>query len=642
MQVKDQVSASKFRNTAPPGAQPHNSPEPKKDVKDAVELRFSEKGPDSAGLSGWQKVVAGTMAGVAGLAAFAPKANAAPIDALVTQSISQSDGLEVTVLPQGTARVDVLRRVTGYQSRTAGSHGTREVHADYSDVGVHLGRGLFHDGNGNLVLVPSLAAGWEDGISDFKRVEIDSPGYDDTVTRWGNTVHHKESSYSRNVYVEQGDTMQIHHRGESTQYEVLSNGVQYRGEEGLEWRVTQNGNSLEVDGPGENDVRLIYAANGIDILGTNGNNSVTHSPTEIRVRGAGTDYEVTRSGAGVITNVEASGPFNDYTIIRDGNNIRVEGPFNTRGLVVNPAEFMQRQEINFGELSRMIEEAEPGYAEKHPLVMGLLEYATANPGLVGEDDNETGFLQAGTGIATGGGALASGQALMTGAQALSLAENARALGAAALRAQAAAQAAAQAGNLTQAAAMGAEASNLAGQARALGGEAMRIGEAAQNTAQVAQIMTGVAGALEIIDGGMDLHRGASNRSIVEGAIVITESLRERLSAEQTGAELEQTMEDYSKVMEILQGLKKNADKQIRVGGLKIGCGGLMLISALAGGAIIPPIIGVVGMACTAGTAVYEHWDEMKAFFTGDQVEPDPTLREMLPDQLHDEILFKLD
>ena len=209
-------------------------------------------------------------------------------------------------------------------------------------------------------------------------------------------------------------------------------------------------------------------------------------------------------------------------------------------------------------------------------------------------------------------------------------------------AQAAAQAAAAGGNLAQAAALGAEAQNLAGQARALGGEAARIGDSAMSTAKVARVMTGVAGALEIVDGVGDIHAGASSKSVVEGAVVVTESLRERLGQELTGRQQEQMMEDYSKVMQILDGLQRNANKQIRIGGMKIGCGGLMLISALAGGGIIPPIIGAVGMVCTAGTAVYEHWDQLEAFFTGDEVQPDPTLRDVLPGQLREADLFKVD
>ena len=125
-------------------------------------------------------------------------------------------------------------------------------------------------------------------------------------------------------------------------------------------------------------------------------------------------------------------------------------------------------------------------------------------------------------------------------------------------------------------------------------------------------------------------------------MVVTEALRERLSGELTGIKQEQMMEDYSKVMQILRGLKKNANKQITIGGLKIGCGGLMLISALAGGAVIPPIIGAVGMVCTVGTSVYEHWDQLEAYFTGTEVQPDPTLRDVLPGQLREVDLFKVD
>ena len=632
---------SQFRNTAPPGAQ-STAPAPKQEVADAVELRFNEQGPESGGLSVWQKLVAGTMAGVAGLGAFAPQAQAAPIDALVTESISQTDGLEVTVLPPGTARLDILRK-TEYDSFGHRTAGDNERDVPYSDVGVHLGRGLFHDSNGNLSLIPTLAAGWEAGVSDFSRVELDIPGYNENVTRFGDTVHHKDGRYSRNVYVPEHGNLEVHRKGDMTKYEVLSNGVQYRGEEGLEWRITQDGSTISVDGPGNDDYTLSYSSTGIDVVGRRTANTVTTSPTTVQIKGSGPDATVTQSGAGVVTQVERSGPFNDYTIIREGNRIRIDAPISDSSLVVNPSDFMNRQEINFNELSRLIEEAEPGYAEKHPLVMGLLEYATANPGLVGEDDagNEV-FLDVGKTVATGGGALQSGIALLKGSEALSLAENARALGASAMAAQAAAQNAAMAGNLGQAAALANQAQMTGAQAQALGAEAQRIGDSALKTAKVARVMTGVAGALEIADGVGDIHKGASSKDIVEGAIVITEALRERLSEELSGRQQEQMMEDYSKVMQILRGLKKNANKQITIGGVKVGCGGLMLISALAGGAVIPPIIGAVGMVCTAGTAVYENWDQIESFFTGQEVQPDPNLRQVLPESLQEADLFKID
>lgn len=640
MNIQKNRQQSQLRNAAPPGAK-KTAPEPKAEVKDAIELRFDESGPEHS-LSPWQKIVAGTMAGIAGFTALAPQAQAAPLDQLVTESISQSDGLEVTVLPPGTARVDILRKTEHRRtaSRTAGSE--RDV--PYSDVGVHIGRGIFHDSNGNLALIPTLAAGWGDGISDFKRVEMDIPGYDEVVTRFGETVHHKDGRYSRNVYVERTDgDLEVHRKGDQTAYEVLPNGVQFRGEQGLEWRITQDGSVLHVDGPDSDDYTLTYSPTGIDLVGERDANTITTSETQVLIKGSGPDSSVTRSGAGVVTQIETSGPFNDYTITRQDNLVRIDGPMSDSSVMVNPGAFMEKQTLNFNELTRMIEEAEPGYAEKHPLVMGLLEYATANPGLVGEDDagNEV-FLDVGKGVATGGGALQSGVALLRGSDALSLAENARALGASAAAAQAAAQNAAMAGNLGQAAALGNEARNLAGQAQALGSEARTLGDSAMKSAKVARVMTGVAGALEIVDGAGDLHEGASSKDIVQGAIVITESLRDRLSEELTGREQEQMMEDYSKVMQILNGLKRNANKQIRIGGIKIGCGGLMLISALAGGAVIPPIIGAVGMVCTAGTSIYENWDQLEAFFTGTEVEPDPTLRDVLPGSLQEADLFKID
>jgi hypothetical protein len=639
MNIQKNLNQSQFRNAAPPGVKP-TAPTTKQEVTDALDLKFNESGPETQ-LSGWQKLFAGTMAGVAAFTALAPQAQAAPIESLVTESISRSDGLEVTVLPRGTVRVDILRKT--HERFNHDDRHNSETKESYSDVGVHLGRGLFHDSNGNLSLVPTLAAGWEDGISDFKRVELDVSGYNDNITRFGETVHHKDGRYSRNVYVEKDQSLEVHRKGKMTNYEVLPNGVQYRGEDGLEWRVTQNGQILNVDGPGTDDYTLSYSPTGIDLVGQNTANTIATSPTQVTVRGSGTDAQVSRTGAGVVTQVEQSGPFNDYTIIRQGNVVKVEGSFGDTSVTVNPGEFMNSQAINYTELTRMIEEAEPGYAQKHPLVMGLLEYATANPGLVGEDDagNEV-FLDLGKGVATGGGAIQSGVALLKGSTALSLAENARALGASAAAAQAAAQNAAMAGNLGQAAALGAEAKNLAGQAQALGSEARSIGDSAMKTAKVAKIMTGVAGALEIIDGGTDIHQGASSKDIVEGAIVITEALRERLGSELDGPQQEQMMEDYSKVMQILNGLKKNANKQIRIGGIKIGCGGLMLISALAGGAVIPPIIGAVGMVCTAGTSIYENWDHLEAFFTGTTVQPDPTLRDVLPGALKEADLFKVD
>lgn len=634
---------SKFRDIAPPGVKVE-APKPKEESEDAVELRFRESGPDANDdMPMWKKIGAASLAAFSGMMVLAPKAHAAPIDALVTQQISESDGLEVVVLPRGTARVDLLRKQVG----TAGSSGMESRNAGHTDTGVHLGRGLFHDANGNLVLVPSIAAGWEDIVSldDARRVEMEIPGSDDALTRFGEVVIHEKSSTNRQAYVDKGNVMEFHRKGgHQSQYEVLHNGVQYRGENGqLEWRVTEQGNVVNVDGPGDHDFTVTYAKQGIDVVGRrNAHNEIIFGNSDIQVKGDGTDYKVHRSVTGAITEVEASGMFNDKTIVRDGNVIRSEGSFGTSRLQIDPAEFMNNQTINFDRLKAAIEEAEPGYAQKHPLIMGVLEYATANPGLVGEDDaGDSTFLGAGKAITTSGGVLASGQALSQGARALSLAENARALGASAMQAQAAAQAAAAANNLSQAAALGAEAQNLAGQAKALGGEAMKLGEGAQNAAQVAKIMNGLAGTLAVIDGGIDLHQGASSKSTIDGAIIITNALFEQLQQEQQGQELERTTEDYGKVMNILQQLRNDAKKQQTVGGLKILGGGLLIISALASGGVVPLVAGVAGAVVTAGTSAYEHWDHLKAIFSGEEMEPDVNLKDVLPDPLQGEIIFDL-
>ncbi len=630
------VSPSQLKGQTAPGVNSNSLP-PTRPAQVKLEDKVESAAHQDEGLSLWKKAVLGTMAGVAGFAGIAQTANAAPTQSIVTQDTSAQDGLEVMVLPHNTPRVDLIRKT--YERHDDRGQDRKE---SYSDVGVHLGGGIFHDTNGNLSLVPSLAAGWNDGITDFSQVEATVPlGYDDTISRFGNTVHFKDSPYSRYVFVELSNRTEIHHRGDVETYELIGDGVQFRSEPGLLWRVTQGANgTILVDGPGDQDVTLNYGRNGIDVRGQGISNQVHHDANRLAIRGSGTDYTATRYGNGALTEIDG-GFLNQSSIIRNGDHIRIEGTFSDRTIAVDPASVNQNR-LTFQQLTDRIEEAEPGYAAKHPLVMAVLEYAVANPGLVGEGQDTESFIRTGSRIAAGGGALASGSALMTGAQALSLAENAQALGAAALASKAAAQAAAQAGNLSQAASFAAEAQGFADQARSVGSEAMRLGEKAQNTAQVARVMTGVAGALQVIDGGMDLHRGASNKSVVEGAQVITESMREMLSETLTGAELEQTMEDYSKVMSILRDLEKNANKQMTVGGLKIGCGGLMLISALAGGAVIPPIIGAVGLACTVGTMAYEHWDELEAFFSGEPLPEDRTLREVLPQPLHDEIIIRMD
>ena len=133
MNIQTQKPVSKFRDIAPPGVKVE-TPQVKEEVTDAVELKFRESGPDvNESMPMWKKIGAASMAVFSGMMVLAPKAHAAPIDALVTQEISDSDGLEVVVLPRGTARVDLLPK------QVKSGEGTEFRNVGHTDTGVHLG-----------------------------------------------------------------------------------------------------------------------------------------------------------------------------------------------------------------------------------------------------------------------------------------------------------------------------------------------------------------------------------------------------------------------------------------------------------------------------------------------------------------------
>ena len=102
-------------------------------------------------------------------------------------------------------------------------------------------------------------------------------------------------------------------------------------------------------------------------------------------------------------------------------------------------------------------------------------------------------------------------------------------------------------------------------------------------------------------------------------------------------DLERAQEDYTRVMSTLRTLEENADKQVVVGGLKIRCGSLLLISALLGPQA-PVALGVAGIACTVGTSVYEHWDQIEDFFDKED-HSRPSILDIMPD---DRVIIRLD
>lgn len=567
----------------------------------------------------WQKaVLLGTLAATAasglGGCALMPGLPATSLGTL-TDAPSRGPRLGATVVPEDAPRIDLVR-----------NHEWLGLHdAPYSPVGLHLGDGLLQDTNGNLVLIPSLTYGWGLEASQFTHVDL-AKG-EASVSRFGPTVQFQESSTSRHVIFERGGSAEIMGpRGHLAVTRDSSGNLQAKDADERLYEILKTPDGYRILPGGDGAVA-------VEMLGPSGLRvsragrtvgAVEVGPDAMRITGPDGEVRMTRTEGGHL--VEIDGP-SDHRLSRDGRLIL--GDDDSKRVEVDPPAAMRETGARYQALLEHLESVEPGWAKKHPVVAAVLEYAAANPALLTRQDNPGGLLEAGTALATAGATLESGTALMAGSTAMTLAEGARALGAAALSAKAAAQSAAQAGNLTQAASLANEARSMAAQAREMGQKAMETGKGAKNMAQVARIAMGVAGALEIVDGGFDVYDGARDRSLVDGAIAVTQAQVADLEASLSGPEFQTAMEDYSKVMRVLDHLQEEADKDVQVGGLKIGFGSLMLISALLGPEA-PMALGVVGIVGTAGTAIYENWDDIHAFLTG-TTEEVPRFIDLIPD-----------
>jgi hypothetical protein len=560
-------------------------------------------------------VLAGALAatafsGLAGQAlAAAPQGRPAPISALADSTTRSL--FRTVVLPEKTPRIDLVR----------GEH-------DYSPVGVHLGDGLVQDTNGNLVLVPSMTYGWDLEVRDFSHVGLGKGG-EKSVTRFGSTVHYKESSTKRHIITEQAEGAEIRGpRGEIRIRRDLDGNLQASGPDGLKYEILKTRDGYRILPAQGTALHLRLNEGSLRLLeGGRPVGAADNQPGELRLSSAGGQAVITRSEGGHIYEIDGENGWGDARIIKDGR--LVLGDKDSQRLEVDPPRVVNDTRTRYQQILEHLEAVEPGWAQKHPVVASVLEYAAANPQLLSRSDDPNGMLQAGTTLATAGGALQSGVALNAAGTALSLAESAKALGAAALSAKAAAQAAAQAGNMAQAAALAREAQELGARAREIGNKAMETGKHAKNAAQVARIMLGVAGALQIVDGGFDIHGGAKQKSLIDGAIAVTQAQMDELKTQLQGPELERAMQDYTRVMKVLQQLQKQADKEVTVGGLKIGFGALLLVSALLGPEA-PMALALIGIGGTVGTAVYQHWDEIHEFLTGDPKEV-PSFLDVVPD-----------
>lgn len=586
------------------------------------------KTPRLAGTSKLTKAVIGTSLAVSAFTGLAPSAHAA-VSALVQMQPKPANGLNVIVLPNNTPRLDIFN---------AGKHGIdRDVDPkDYSQVGLDLGNGLFQDTHGNLSVVPYLAFDWNVQASDFQRVDMGVKGQ--SIERFGGTVQFSESSTKREIYSESGAKTTLTGPHGKTVFERKSDGSISVTTERDQYTIRQDGMFTRIQREGKADINVMRSEGEIRVIENNrafAGSSLKTDGAITTISSAG-ETTSTRSESGTIISIDGRKGIRDAQIIRDGDTFL--GGKDRDRMSVNDQKLLDEAKARYDDVMAQLEQVEPGFAQKHPVVAEVLQYAAANPSLLMEKGEGTGFVQAGTLLATSGAASQTVSALGLEAAAINMANSARALGAAALAAKAAAQAQAAAGNMAQAASLAKEAQGFAAQANTAKDNAIATGGKAMKTANLARVLAGVGGALQIVNGVMNIKDGKTDRALIQGARAVTENSMERWSAVMQGADRVAVQDDYDKVINVLDQLDKQADKKVRVGTMKIGLGGLMVVSALLGPAA-PPILGAIGVAGTVGVTAYEHWGPIKSFLTGESNKV-PTFLDILPNK--DEVIIHLD
>ena len=580
------------------------------------------------GPSGWQRALLGGSLALTAFMGLAPSAQAAVV-AFQAQSLKESNGMDVIVLPSGTPRMDIFN---------AGKHRIdRDVDPrDYSQVGLSLGDGLFQDTEGNLSVVPFLSYNWDLEAHDFQRVDVGVKGQ--SVQRFGHTVQFTPSSTRREIYSEAEKSVTLTGSQGTTVFTRQEDGSLLVKSPHDEYTIKQDGMFIRIHQEGKPDISILRAGDEIRLM--EGQRAFAGSSLKdgvITIKSQKGEATVTRSESGVLTTVDGRDGFKDAKIIKDGNTFM--GSKDRDRMSVDDQRLLDQAKSRYNEVMAQLEQVEPGFEQKHPLIAEVLQYASANPRLFTQGNDEAGFLQAGTLLSTTGGAAETVSALGAQAAAINLANSARALGAAALSAKAAAEAQAAAGNLAQAASLAHDAQNLATRAHEAKDAAVKTGGKAMHSANVARVLMGVGGALEIVDGVLDYKGGKSDRALVEGARAVTESSMSSLAGQMGSAEDRLAVQDdYDKVMKVMDELGKQADKKVTVGKLKVGLGGLLVVSALLGPEM-PPILAAIGLAGSVAVPVYEHWGPIKSFITGDSNKV-PTFLDILPKS--DEVIIHLD
>lgn len=622
--------------TAPPGAEVAVVPQDefkagetseKLTLQHADETAKAQATSSDFGPKGLSKFILATAMLASAVPAFA--AAASPASAAAAQTIStqlqQTDSqvLKVMVLPNNTPRLDLIR----------------EDGRSLSPVGVSLGNGLFQDTKGNLSVVPFLSYGWQVQAQDFQRVDLGQKGVD--VQTFGNTTHYNESSTRRHIFISRENSVELRDNKDRTYFEKNADGsIHVKGPHRMDYTVRQEGLYTKVERAGQPDLTILRSGTELRIYeGESLIGAASGNDGQITIKSGDGRAVATRSENGSITEVKGSGTMSSTTIAQDGT--LTTGRKDRDRIQINDPVRLAEARARYEQVIAQLNQVDPGFEAKHPETAAVLEYAAANPNLflIGQKgaDVEGAFLQGGTIFASVGAASNTMTALSGKAQALNLAASAKSLGAAALAAKAAAQSQAAAGNLVRAAQLGQEAQAFAAQANATKDQAIRVGGDALKSADVARVFAGVGGVLQIVNGVVGIRHGKQDRSLVQGAKAVAEAKLEQLVANSSGADKVEAQADYERIMKVMNLMERQANKEIKVGTMKIGLGGLMLVSAILGPEA-PPALGAIGIAGTAGVAVYEHWGPIKSFLTGksDKV---PSFIDILPEQ--DQVVIDL-
>lgn len=219
---------------------------PQPESQDLSAARHREK----SGIS-WGKIAAGVgmVAGTA-LSMAGPASAAPPVEV-------ELEAPEVVVLSSSIERVDLERKTeTDCDTDSSGAPICQEENVAYHPVGVHAGKGVVRDLNGNLFVAPQLVAKDAPGVAtvnpDF--VEVRGPfGSRGRLERQRDGDYRTDGSLFGHYNIEMSkDSAEIRERGlfgSSWQVEIENHGSRTRINErfGMDYDLKVDGNETELE-----------------------------------------------------------------------------------------------------------------------------------------------------------------------------------------------------------------------------------------------------------------------------------------------------------------------------------------------------------------------------------------------------------